>query len=193
MEARGPEQNARLTAITGAVLLVLLAIEGITLLSLRSLISWHIFVGVLVIPVVGLKVASTGYRFARYYTRRPEYVRAGPPHPLLRMLGPVVILTTGALLATGLALVAVGPQGGILLFLHQASFAVWLVALGAHVLGHLPRLLPLLRGNLLGRDRLSGRTARLALVAAAVAAGVAAALLVIPYDTSWLHWLRVER
>jgi hypothetical protein len=109
------------------------------------------------------------------------------------MLGPVVILTTGALLATGLALVAVGPQGGIVLFLHQASFAVWLVALGAHVLGHLPRLLPLLRGDLLRRDRLGGRAARFALVTAAVAAGVVAALLVIPYDTSWLHWLRVER
>jgi hypothetical protein len=50
MEAGGPEQNARLTAITGAVLLVLLAIEGLTLLSLQSLIPWHIFVGVLVIP-----------------------------------------------------------------------------------------------------------------------------------------------
>jgi hypothetical protein len=62
----GPEGNARLTALTGVVLLVLLAIEGFTLLSLRAMLSWHIFVGVLVVPVVALKVASTGYRFFRY-------------------------------------------------------------------------------------------------------------------------------
>src|SRR2546428_13292023 len=94
MQAIGPERNARLTALTGAVLLVLLAIEGFTLLSLRAMISWHIFVGVLVVPLVALKLGSTGYRFYRYYTRRPDYVRAGPPHLLLRLLGPVVVLST---------------------------------------------------------------------------------------------------
>jgi len=113
----GPETNARLTALTGAALLVLLAVEGVTLLSLRAMLSWHIFVGVLVIPVVALKLGSTGYRFFRYYTRRPDYVRAGPPHPLLRLLGPVVVLTTVALLATGIALIVVGPGGGLMLAL----------------------------------------------------------------------------
>src|SRR6266436_3027710 len=137
MQAVGPESNARLTALTGSVLLVLLAIEGVTLLSLRTMLSWHIFVGVLVVPVVALKLGSTGYRFFRYYTRRPDYVRAGPPHPLLRLLGPVVIVATVVLLATGIALIVVGPDGGLVLTLHKASFFVWLAALGAHVLGHL--------------------------------------------------------
>src|SRR5213593_1245114 len=140
MPVDGPEQNSRLTALAGAVLLVLLAIEAVTLISLRALLSWHIFVGVVVVPVVLLKLGSTGYRFFRYYTRRPDYVRAGPPHPLLRLLGPVVVLATVVLLGTGIALIAVGPGGGLVLTLHQASFVVWLAALGAHVLGHVGRL-----------------------------------------------------
>ncbi len=41
-----------------------------------------------------LKIGSTGYRFARYYTGAVPYVRKGPPAPLLRLLGPVVVLTS---------------------------------------------------------------------------------------------------
>src|SRR5213082_1287805 len=101
MRTAGPEGNARLTTLTGAALLVLLAVEGLTLLSLRTLLSWHIFVGVLVVPLVALKLGSTGYRIFRYYTSRAEYVEAGPPPLLLRLLGPVVGVSTVALLATG--------------------------------------------------------------------------------------------
>src|SRR5689334_9416334 len=192
LPANGPERNARLTALTGAALLVLLAIEGFTLLSLQAMISWHIFVGVLVVPVVGLKLASTGYRFFRYYTHRPDYVRAGPPHPLLRLLGPVVVLSTLALLGTGLALVAVGPGGGWWLNLHKASFVVWLGALGAHVLGHLGRMPAALRSEV-GRDRLAGSPVRLVLVAASVVAGAIVAVVVLPHDASWVHWVSFDR
>ena len=192
MSIDGPEQNSRLTALTGAVLLVLLAVEGVTLLSLRALLSWHIFVGVVVVPVVLLKLGSTGYRFIRYYTRRPDYVRAGPPHPLLRLLGPVVVLSTLALLGTGLALIAVGPGGGIALLLHKASFVVWLGALGAHVLGHLGRVPRAVRADL-GEQRRRGPGLRLVLVAAAVLAGAIAAVAVLPLGAPWLHWFPVER
>jgi hypothetical protein len=186
----GPERNARLTALTGVVLLVLLAIEGFTLLSLRAMLSWHIFVGVLVVPVVGLKLGSTGYRFFRYYTHRPDYVEAGPPNLLLRLLGPVVVLTTVALLATGIALIVVGPGQGLVLNLHKASFIVWLAALGAHVLGHLGLLPNALRGDLVRRDPLGGSRLRLLLVAAAVAVGAIAAIAVYPSAGAWLHWVR---
>jgi hypothetical protein len=189
MQAVGPERNARLTALTGAVLLVLLAIEGFTLISLRAMLSWHIFVGVLVVPVVALKLGSTGYRFFRYYTHRPDYVEAGPPNLLLRLLGPVVILTTVALLGTGIALIWVGPEGGLVLNLHKASFIVWLAALGAHVLGHLARMPAALRGELSSRDPLGGSRWRLLLVAAAVAVGAIAAVAVYPSAAAWLHWV----
>jgi hypothetical protein len=173
------------------VLLVLLAVEGVTLLSLRSMLSWHIFVGVLVIPVVALKLGSTGYRFFRYYTRRPDYVRAGPPHPLLRLLGPVVVLATVVLLASGVALIAVGPGDGLMLTLHKASFVVWLGALGAHVLGHLGRL-RVVGTDLASGDRLGESRWRLLLVAGAVVAGAVAAVVVLPHGAPWVHWMRVE-
>ena len=48
--AGGTVGNERLTATTGAVLLVLLAVEGATLISIRSLLSVQVFVGMLLIP-----------------------------------------------------------------------------------------------------------------------------------------------
>ena len=58
--AAGVEANARLTASVAVVLLVLLALEGVTLLQLGSLLRVHVFVGMLLVPPVLLKSASTG-------------------------------------------------------------------------------------------------------------------------------------
>jgi hypothetical protein len=192
MRTAGPEGNARLTALTGATLMVLLAVEGITLISLRSMISWHIFVGLLVVPVVALKLGSTGYKIYRYYTHRPDYVQAGPPHLLLRLLGPVVALSTIALLATGIVLIVEKPAHGLTLLLHKASFVVWVGALGAHVLAHLGRLPGVLRSDLSNRSEVGGSRARLLLVAGAVVVGAIAAVALLPQGAAWVHWLQVE-
>jgi len=188
----GPTQNLRLTALTGVVLLVLLAVEGFTLISLRSMLSVHIFVGVLVIPVVLLKLGSTGYRFFRYYSHRADYVRAGPPPLALRLLGPIVVLSTLALLGTGLALIAVRPGSGFVLLLHKASFAVWLGALGVHVLGHLQRVQRALSSELNDRADRGRADLRLLLVAGAVVAGAITAVALLPASAPWLHWVGFE-
>jgi hypothetical protein len=73
----GAAGNARLTAANAAVLLVLLAAEGVTILRVRELLSPHVFIGVVLIPPVLVKVASTTWRFARYYTGAPAYRRKG--------------------------------------------------------------------------------------------------------------------
>jgi len=54
--------NARLTASNAVVLLVLLAAEGVTILRVRALLTPHVFIGMVLIPPVLLKVASTGWR-----------------------------------------------------------------------------------------------------------------------------------
>ena len=69
----GVAGNARLTGTTAVVLIVLLAAEGVTILSIRHLLSVHLFLGFLLIPPVLLKLASTGYRFLRYYTGSRRY------------------------------------------------------------------------------------------------------------------------
>ena len=47
----GPAGNARLTAWTGVLLLVLFLVELVTVLDVDGLISWHIVVGTLLVPV----------------------------------------------------------------------------------------------------------------------------------------------
>jgi hypothetical protein len=99
----GAEGNERLTGLTGAVLLIGFAAEGVTILALHRLLTLHFFLGMLLIGPVALKVGSTCYRFARYYTGATAYVRKGPPAPLMRLLGPFVILTSLAVLGSGVA------------------------------------------------------------------------------------------
>ena len=136
--ASGVEANARLTGSTAAVLLILLAVEGVTILEVDSLLRLHVFVGMLLVPPVLLKTATTGYRFARYYAGSPPYVRRGPPHFILRILGPVVVVLTVAVLATGVLLLwAPKDWRHATLFLHKATFVLWFGAMTVHVLGHL--------------------------------------------------------
>jgi hypothetical protein len=135
--AAGVEGNSRLTASAAVVLLVLLAAEGATLVAIHALVKPHVFLGFALIPPVALKAGSTIYRFARYYGGNPGYRRKGPPHILLRVLGPAVIALTVLLLGSGVAL---GTTHGNLqqsvLFVHKASFVLWFGAMTMHVLGH---------------------------------------------------------
>src|ERR1700732_2383681 len=120
------EANARLTALTGLVLLVLLAAEGFTIVSIRRLLPAHDFIGLLLIPPVLLKLASTGIRFVRYYSGDPQYRAAGPPPIVLRVAGPIVVVFTVLLLATGAELWLFGTRyGAIWLTAHKASFVIW--------------------------------------------------------------------
>ena len=107
-----PAGNERLTAMTGAVLLVLFVAECLTLLNIGNLLTLHVFLGMLLLGPVGLKISSTLWRFTRYYTGSAAYVRKGPPAPLQRVTGPFVILTTVAVLGTGIMLVVQGPGNG---------------------------------------------------------------------------------
>ena len=137
VEAVGVEGNGRLTAVNGMLLIGLLAVEGVTILNVRGLITLHIYLGLLLFGPVLLKCASTGYRFLRYYRGRRPYLEKGPPPLVLRALGPVVVLSSLAVLGTGLGLVFTKPgHGNLLLTLHKASFIVWFAVMVVHVLGH---------------------------------------------------------
>jgi hypothetical protein len=134
----GVVANSRLTASIGAILLVALFVEGITVIDVNGMFALHAFVGMLLIPVAVLKLCSTGYRFWKYYTGDPAYRRKGPPHIILRVTAPVVVVSTIALLGTGAALLAVGPNNSdTWVTVHQASFIVWVSVTTIHVLGHI--------------------------------------------------------
>lgn len=140
----GAAANARLTGAVAVVLLALLAAEGVTIPFIEPLLGAHVFIGMLLLGPVALKLASTGYRFARYYGGSPAYVAKGPPPPVLRILAPGVVLTTLALFGTGVALFVSGARGGTLGFAHKAAFIAWFALMTVHVLGHLLELPALL-------------------------------------------------
>jgi hypothetical protein len=187
----GATGNERLTALTGVVLLIGFAIEGMTLLALHGLLTLHFFLGMLLIGPVLLKTGSTGYRFVRYYTGAAPYVRKGPPAPLMRLLGPFVIVTSLAVLGSGVLLGVAGPGRGPWLFLHKASFVLWFGCMSLHVLWYVWRLPRILLGTPgsagAARIAVAGGGVRWLLVGAALAGGLAIALLTIhlvaPWDT----------
>ena len=188
----GPEGNERLTAVTGATLLVLFAAEGVTLLRLSTLLYWHYFFGFLLVGPVCLKIGSTVYRFTRYYARREPYVRKGPPQPLLRIIGPFIVLSTIVVLGSGVML---GLQkqshlyfGYSLVFIHKLAFIGWAALMTVHVLAYLPRLPRLLAADALpGRAAraVGGRGSRYAVVLLALGAGLLLAAWGGPLSSSW--------
>jgi hypothetical protein len=188
----GPEGNERLTALTGAVLLVLLAAEGLTLLRLGRLLYWHFFLGFLLIGPVCLKIGSTVYRFSKYYTRDEPYVHKGPPQPLLRIIGPFIVLTTITVLATGV-LLGIDHQprvffGYSLLMLHKLSFLVWVGLMGIHVLAYLPHLPKLLAADAFAKRSLrtvGGRGIRYSLLVLSLGTGVILAIWGAHLYSTW--------
>jgi hypothetical protein len=183
----GVAGNERLTNSTSAVLFVLLAIEGVTILSLRSLLAPHVFIGVVLIPPVLLKVASTGYRFVRYYRGSAPYVRRGPPPILLRALGPLIVFATAVLLATGVALLVMGRGDGLVRNLHTWSFIAFLVVTSVHVLAHAREVPAQAAADWRPATRLPGSRGRRAVVLASLIVGLALGAVAVAYDGSWVH------
>jgi hypothetical protein len=182
--------NARLTAMAGAILLVLLAALGVTIIRNRQLISEHLFLGLLLIGPVAVKLGSTGYRFVRYYTFDAAYRQHGPPLLALRGLAPFVVLTTLAVFASGVALLLVGPgSSGSLRLIHKASFILWLAVTSLHVIGHIPDMNRLLRRPRADRAVLSGAgdgsLGRGIVLAGGLVGGLVLALLLLPDFAVW--------
>lgn len=171
--ADGVVANERLTATLGVVLLVLFAAEGLTiLLRVGATLPAHVFIGMMLVPPVLGKVATTGYRFTRYYLGDPAYVDRGPPPWLLRLVGPFVVLTSVAVLATGIADLLLSPRPRWADVGHKASFVLWFGCMTVHVLGHL-RETPTLATADWRRERpVGGRGTRVALVAVTLASGL---------------------
>jgi hypothetical protein len=206
--AGGTDGNELLTSASGGVLIVLLAVIGLTIIQMRPLLSVHLFVGMVLIGPVALKMASTGYRFVRYYTANAAYRGKGAPPAPLRAIAPIVVSSTIVVFVSGVALLFAGPSSReALLPLHKVSFIVWLVFTAIHVIAHLPKMAADLRVDFrslaglgghssarAGRDhRLAalpgyspGRTGRMLSLAGALVAGLVLAIVVIPQFGPWL-------
>jgi hypothetical protein len=191
----GPAGNARLTAWAGLILLVFFLAETATLVSVGALITVHILIGAFLVPLVLLKTATTGWRIARYYVGSADYRKAGPPPLLLRLLGPIVVLTSLAIVGSGLALIALGQSANTPIFaiagfrvspltIHQASFIAWSVATVVHLLARTVPAIKLARGEP-RHAPVPGAAWRTFALAVAVVVGVAVALFVLHLSGAW--------
>jgi hypothetical protein len=153
--------NERLTALTWAALYILLIAVVVTVLDVSGLLAEHYVVGILLIPPIVLKVASTGYRFFRYYEGSSSYRQAGAPPVVLRfVIAPVLVASTVVVFATGLELWFFGLRfGSGWAQAHTLSAVVMLFAATAHLIAHLRRSREVLQEDVAAPrgDALTGR------------------------------------
>jgi hypothetical protein len=198
-EYSGVLGNERLTALIGAVVLVLSVAEVATVPTLGCLMVAHFFLGVLLAGPAVAKTASTGWRFIRYYTRDPAYRRKGPPRPLLRVIAPLLVASTVTLIGSGIALAITGPAPELLIRVHIVSFLVWLATLAVHVVAYARRVPRLIAQDWHRRPsrqkradapapRTPGRRLRLAVAIVALVPAAIAAALLLPGAQLWAGW-----
>ena len=189
MTGGGTDGNEQLTATIGVILIGLLAVLGLTILRIHQLISLHLFVGLLLLGPVTVKLASTGYRFVRYYAGDEAYRQKGPPELSMRLIAPVVVISTVVVFASGIVLLFEGPaRRGQWVGIHKASFVVWLLFMGLHILGHLERLpasLRAVRASTGPQDSSAGAAGRWITLIGALVGGLVLAIVLIPQFASW--------
>jgi hypothetical protein len=125
--------NLILTSHAGLIILfalVLLYLSGLAFTPLRPV---HFALGFALIPILAVKLASTGWRAISYYFGRGNYRAAGPPWILPRVIA--LPLVAAAVLATvsGVILWSQGTDRGPWAAAHLDS----VIALGIVVLVHL--------------------------------------------------------
>jgi hypothetical protein len=154
---------------------------------MRGLVSAHMLLGLALIPPVALKLASTGYRFVRYYTGSRPYQAKGPPQPALRLLAPVLVVATLAVFTTGVILLVVGHKAGMLLEIHKVSFILWGAVFGVHFLAYAPRAArSLIDAWPSARQRaVPGTGLRGMLLASSLGCGIALAVALLPTVDHW--------
>ncbi len=188
----GPAGNGRLTAILGALLVVGMSAQLLTVIDVRGLISWHFGIGVALVALVVAKVGSTGYKMVRYYTGSPAYRRLGPPPLVLRLIGPVLVITAAVALWSGINLALVGSDAGrqslvtVLghridwVSIHQVATWTWVAVVAVHLL---TRFVPMVRR--LRRPNVPGVVWRGVAIVLTLAAAVLAARWGLDHIGQW--------
>jgi hypothetical protein len=189
-----PMGNERLTAGVGIALLLLTLAELVSVvLGVHQFMSLHVFVGFVLIPPVLLKLASTGWRFSRYYTGTQAYVVQGPPRLAMRLLAPAFIAATVVLFASGVAMgVLHGHALTVARQLHGPASVTWIALVGVHVLVYLKRALISSSEDLsrASRGSAGGARVRVYLIVVAVGSGLVIGIATVPAQHRWVNLRR---
>ena len=184
------EANARLTGTAGIVILILLLAELVTVvLGAASVLSLHVAIGLILVPAVLVKLASTSWRMVSYYLGAVAYEHRGPPPTLARVLGPILSLAIVLVLASGGALI-LGPSSlhRTVLQVHKVTSYLALILIVAHLAMHLAQAL-----RLAARDWVNRRgmnlldRARWTVIVGSVLLGALFALTFAGHAEPYLH------
>jgi hypothetical protein len=182
-----------LTGIVGILLLGPVVVELSTIvLGVHTFMSLHVFIGLALIPPVLLKLASTGWRFVRYYTRENAYVEHGPPQIAMRLLAPLFVAATVVLFASGVAMgILHGHALVVARRLHGPASVIWLALFAIHALVYLRRALTGSRREIIAVGRsVQGRRLRGYLIAVTLVCGLVIGVATVPAQH---HWVNLRR
>ncbi len=187
--------NARLVAISGAAILLLLPIPYATALFLDALWQVHYFSALLLIPLIIVKLGATAWRALGYYRGDGGYRGDGPPHPMPRLTAPILVAATVVLFGSGVVMMFGTSRFGPWSTIHNGAAIVFTGALGLHLLAHLwdtpaeaaADVAPALVAA--PAHAVPGARRRVAATVAAFAIGITVAAAAIPVE----RWLPSER
>jgi hypothetical protein len=148
-------------------------------LGVKSVITLHVVIGLVLLGPALVKLASVTYRMVSYYRGVSEYRQRGKPAGGLRLLGGALAVLLLLLLASGLVLI-LGPNGA-----HSAARAIHVVTaylivllLIAHLANHLLQAARLASADTRPRTAIRGARSRwLTLLVSLALGGVLALLL----------------
>ncbi len=183
----------RLLAMLGVVLFLGLAVEGVTIVFIGQTIAIHVVLGMILLPIILYKILIATYRFSMYYLGARDFKRAGPPELLLRIVAPLLVVTTLLVIATGIILVYTRPgtsSASYWLVIHRDTFIAWFVFCALHVLAYVRRAMGTGSEDLRHSRYhwLLGRSGRLVSIAIALGMGVVLAVAVLPAASTWAHY-----
>lgn len=187
--------NERMTAYAGGILLVLLLVEVISAVNLHALLSVHVLIGVVLAGPLVVKIGSTGFRFLHYYSGSPAFVRKGPPHMGLRILSPILLVTTLVVIGSGIGLIMTKPgQNGLFFRTHAISVLVWVPMIAIHLIAHIGKVPNLVAGDWRKKttEQSSGRRIRLWTNLGGLILGMIAAVLMLPVAAPWITWSKTN-
>lgn len=182
MRGNTPDNNRRLTAVLGAIVLPLFFASWLTgKVGGPALLVVHVAVALLLTAPLLAKLTNVTYRMVSYYRGVVTYRRAGRPANRLRLLGATLGGSVVLLLGSGLALLVVpASMYPAVKSLHSVSAWLAMVAVLLHLVAHLPETRSLVANDLRSvRSKGSASRVRLAMVAATLLSGavLAAGLL----------------
>jgi uncharacterized membrane protein len=170
------------------LLLPLLGLVGLTGVAFGSLWRAHLVIGVLLVPVLGLKLVTTTYRAVRYYTGSSKYRAAGPPDWPARLLAPVLIAATVVAMVSGIVMWLNNNQDRPWSTIHTDAVVIMGGLVGIHVLIYLAQALRSAWGDL-SQLRRRGRSAglRISVVVASLVVGIVVGFVTQPSTPFPVH------